>query len=66
MDTRASEFLTAEELAREVRASKASVYRAIHNGELAAVRLGENGALRISRGAVNDWLTPVRGAERRA
>jgi excisionase family DNA binding protein len=45
MDSR--KYLSVGEAAYELRVSKASVYRAIENGNLPAVRLQPLGALRI-------------------
>lgn len=54
------ELLTVEEVARELRVAKLTVYRAVENGRLAAVRLGsDSGRLRIPRSAVSDYLRPV-------
>jgi len=36
-----------------------TIVRAIHAGELAAVRLGKRGDYRIRPDALNDWITPA-------
>jgi excisionase family DNA binding protein len=51
-------------VADELDVSTDVVYRAIRRGDLAAVRLGERGALRIPRTAVEAWLTPTRSKEK--
>jgi len=48
-DTRQGEYLA---LARELRVYVSAVYRAVERGSLPAVRLSENGAIRIPRSAV--------------
>jgi excisionase family DNA binding protein len=47
------EWLTAQEIALELRVDVASVYRAVRRGDLPAVRLSEHGALRIPRTALH-------------
>jgi excisionase family DNA binding protein len=56
------ELLTVSECARELRCSRATVYRKIGTGELEARRLGEVGQLRIPADAIGRLLTPVRPA----
>jgi excisionase family DNA binding protein len=63
MATNAPEMLRPKRLADELDVSTDAVYRAIRRGELVAVRLGERGALRIPRKAVEAWLTPTRAKE---
>jgi excisionase family DNA binding protein len=46
-DTPSSQLLSVGEVAKLLRLHPHSVYRKIHAGELPAVRLGEDGALRI-------------------
>lgn len=53
------ELLTTSEAALELRCSRASVYRAVHDGRLEAQRLGEDGPLRISAEALDSFLVPV-------
>jgi excisionase family DNA binding protein len=53
------EYLTVAEVAEELRCSEPTVRRRIRAGELAAVRLGEGRAIRVSRAAVVDLLEPV-------
>ncbi len=47
------------EVAKRLRCSRVSVYRAIDRGELEAVRLGENGSLRVSEAALERFLRPT-------
>jgi excisionase family DNA binding protein len=51
-DTHEREFLSPKEVARELRVYVSAVYRAVERGALPAVRLSENGAIRIPRSAV--------------
>ena len=48
------QFLTADEVAQAARVSKMTVYRLIHSGELAAVRVGKS--FRIPLSAANAYL----------
>jgi excisionase family DNA binding protein len=43
------EWMTAQQIAHELRVDVASVYRAVRRGDLPAVRLSDHGALRIHR-----------------
>ena len=45
--TEAPEFLTVSEFARRLRVSEPTIYRRINDGMLAAIRLGETGAIRV-------------------
>lgn len=47
-------FLTIAEVAAKMRVSKMTVYRLVHNGELAAVRVGRS--FRVTEDEVNDYL----------
>jgi excisionase family DNA binding protein len=47
------------EVAHDLHVSKVTVYRAIERGELAAVRLGVSGPLRIPESAVERFLRPT-------
>ena len=47
------EWMTAQEIALELRVDVASVYRAVRRGDLPAVRLSEAGALRIHRSVLD-------------
>ncbi len=47
-------FLTIAEVAAIMRVSKMTVYRLVHNGELAAVRVGRS--FRVAEEDVNDYL----------
>ena len=59
MQTR-EQYATPAEVASRLRCSRATVYRAIDRGELAAVRLGETGSLRIRADAIDEFVRPVR------
>jgi excisionase family DNA binding protein len=47
-------FLTVAEVAAMMRVSKMTVYRMVHSGELAAVRVGRS--FRVPEKAVHDYL----------
>lgn len=47
-------FLTVAEVAEVMRVSKMTVYRLVHSGELAAVRVGRS--FRVPERAVHDYL----------
>ncbi len=47
-------FLTIAEVAAIMRVSKMTVYRLVHNGELAAVRVGRS--FRVAEEDVNEYL----------
>ncbi|HWH29025.1 MAG TPA: helix-turn-helix domain-containing protein [Mycobacteriales bacterium] len=47
-------FLTVQEVAAIMRVSKMTVYRLVHSGELASVRVGRS--FRVPERAVNDYL----------
>ncbi|MCW2525665.1 MAG: binding domain protein excisionase family [Pseudonocardiales bacterium] len=47
-------FLTVAEVAATMRVSKMTVYRMVHSGELAAVRVGRS--FRVPEKAVHDYL----------
>ena len=51
-------FLTVTEVASIMRVSKMTVYRLVHAGELAAVRVGRS--FRVPEPAVRDYLTGAR------
>ena len=51
-------FLTVVEVAAIMRVSKMTVYRLVHGGELAAVRVGRS--FRVPEGAVRDYLAGAR------
>ena len=53
------DFLTIAEVAELVRCSEPTVRRRIKAGDLAAVRIGDGRAIRVSRAAVADLLEPV-------
>jgi excisionase family DNA binding protein len=55
---RAVSFLTVTEVASIMRVSKMTVYRLVHAGELAAVRVGRS--FRVPEPAVRDYLTGAR------
>lgn len=54
-----SGLLHVKEAAAELGVHPSTVRRHIHEGDLAAVRLGEGGRYRISRRALEDFLRPV-------
>ncbi len=47
-------FLTVQEVAALMRVSKMTVYRLVHSGELASVRVGRS--FRVPEQAVHDYL----------
>ena len=47
-------FLTVQEVAAIMRVSKMTVYRLVHSGELASVRVGRS--FRVPERAVNEYL----------
>ena len=47
--------MTVAEVAAAMRVSKMTVYRMVHNGDLAAVRVGRS--FRVPERAVDDYLT---------
>ena len=51
-------FLTVAEVAAIMRVSKMTVYRLVHGGELAAVRVGRS--FRVPQPAVRDYLSGAR------
>jgi excisionase family DNA binding protein len=51
-------FLTVAEVAAIMRVSKMTVYRLVHGGELAAVRVGRS--FRVPAPAVRDYLADAR------
>ena len=55
---RAVSFLTVTEVAAIMRVSKMTVYRLLHGGELAAVRVGRS--FRVPQPAVRDYLAGAR------
>jgi excisionase family DNA binding protein len=55
---RAVSFLTVNEVAAIMRVSKMTVYRLVHGGELAAVRVGRS--FRVPEPAVRDYLAGAR------
>ena len=55
LDTRLA-FLTVDEVAQRVQQSPRTIRRKIAEGEIAAVRLGEFGPLRVSVGEYDAWL----------
>ena len=52
-DVEQPQWLTAQEVARDLRCDVASVYRAVKKGDLKAVRLTHHGALRIHRSVLD-------------
>jgi excisionase family DNA binding protein len=53
------EYLTVDEAARLLRQSRDTVRRKIHAGEIAAVRLGVYGPLRVPADALEQHLRPA-------
>jgi excisionase family DNA binding protein len=51
--------LTPRQAAVTLRCSPATIYRAVHRGELEAVRLGERGTIRIRDDALEKFMQPV-------
>jgi excisionase family DNA binding protein len=49
-------WLDVPAVAREIRASRRSVYRAIRAGQLRAARINGRGDLRVSREWLDDWM----------
>ena len=50
------EFYTVPEVAKRLRVSPMTVYRAVHNGELQAARIGRS--IRIPRAAIDAAVKP--------
>jgi excisionase family DNA binding protein len=57
-------FLTVTEVADLMRVSKMTVYRLVHNGDIAAVRVGRS--FRVPESAVKTYLSEALRAEERA
>ncbi|WP_304505430.1 helix-turn-helix domain-containing protein [Blastococcus sp. LR1] len=55
---RAVSFLTVAEVAAIMRVSKMTVYRLVHGGEMAAVRVGRS--FRVPETAVREYLSEAR------
>lgn len=53
------EYLTVPEIIARYRVSKAHVYRAIQEGKLEAVRIGERGPLRVPARALEAFVHPT-------
>jgi excisionase family DNA binding protein len=56
-------LLTVPETAKALRQSRSTIYRKIHEGQLAAVRLGTNGPLRIAADDLGQHLRPAQVSE---
>ena len=52
----ATELLSPAEVARRLGVHRGSVYRWIGDGELPALRLGQDGPLRVRGDALEEWL----------
>jgi excisionase family DNA binding protein len=52
---KAVRFMTVAEVAASMRVSKMTVYRMVHNGDLAAVRVGRS--FRVPERAVDEYLS---------
>lgn len=61
-----AEYLKVREVADGLRVSPLTIYRAIREGRLEAVRLGGNGPLRVPASALETYALPVRGAKAHA
>ena len=61
MTTHATEAIagTPRQVAQQLQCSPSTIYRAIHSGQLEAVRLGEHGSLRIREDAIARFVRPV-------
>jgi len=57
-DAEQREYLAVKEVAALLRVSPSSVYRAVERGTLPTVRLAEQGAIRIPRGAIETEPRP--------
>jgi len=53
-------YLTVQEVAQALRVSPLTIYRAIHEGRLEAVRLGDAGPFRVPADAIDTYAQPVR------
>lgn len=60
----ATELLSPSEVARLLGVHRASVYRYINAGELPAIRLGEDGPLRVRSDVLERWLQQYPAARR--
>ena len=52
-ETQKREWLAPKEVAHELRVHVSSIYRAVEEGRLQAVRLSKSGAIRIPRSALD-------------
>jgi excisionase family DNA binding protein len=59
MSVAPADFHTVPEIARELRVSPRTIYRAIERGDLLAVRLGETGRLRVAGDSIAEFLRPT-------
>lgn len=57
-NTREETFLSPKQAAHELGLHVSAIYRAVDRGELAVVRLGERGAIRIPRSALEPEPRP--------
>lgn len=55
----AQTLLKVDEVAAELRVSPFTVYRYVESGRMAALRVGENGPLRIPRQSLDEFLVPA-------
>lgn len=62
--TETDRLLTVREAAGELRLTPDSVYRLIQQGRLRALRVGDNGPLRIEPAAIDELLQPTSSAAR--
>jgi len=58
-----SRFLTVGETARRLNVSPATIYRRVHEGQIPAIRVGQDiGPIRIDRDELEAWLYGSRSA----
>ncbi len=50
-------LMSPAEVAALLGVTRATVYRKIHSGELPALRLGDDGPLRVDAGELDRWLS---------
>ena len=55
----ATVLLSVGEVAERLGVHRATVYRYVHEGELPALRLGEDGPYRVRSDVLERWLVPV-------
>jgi excisionase family DNA binding protein len=55
-----TQLLTVADVAAKLQCTRLTIYRRIYSGELAAVRIGDTGRLRVRPEAVEALLRPAR------